>query len=73
MALWWSATREVTFLEALNLIQYLKCYAFAGRAYARVIVLIIQKPIGVCCPVPGSLFSEALETCPALSKQCTKV
>ena len=53
-------------------VQYLNRSLFAGIAFARVIILYIRKPNGVCCPVSVSLFSEALETRPALSLQCTK-
>ena len=31
-------------------VQYLKRVLFAGMAFARVIVLNIRKPNGVCCP-----------------------
>ena len=53
-------------------VQYLNRSLFAGMAIGRVIILNIRKRNVVCCTVPGSLFSEALDTRPALSLQCTK-
>ena len=67
-----SSAVKCIFSDALARVRYLNSFSFAGMAFARVIVLNIRKPNGVCCPVPGSLFSEALETRPELCLQCTK-